>query len=353
MRLRIYDIILLTWQLGSAYSLQSPSDETWGPVRQQGYVSPEGCRGRTCKYIDSCGSAPLNKISSMVRSGGISERVINGLRQNYGEWPSFVKLRVHWSFGLSSTCGGTIITDEEILTAAHCLHHPLDGHTKARAKDIEVTLGEDTINSPDVHEKLMLVKSFCISKKFKERVELSKQQESMKENQDYESEDQNNLKTAYDFAVLKLRDKIEFNDYHQPSCLPRANFNMESMGTEDDPVCYLVGVGVVKTYKWGPPDAAEAVQKMPVVRASCEPYGFGESDESRECYTKKGSEGDSCVGDSGGPILCLDPENQRWTTVALVSYGTSNCDGEKPIGWVGVYTRVTNLLPMISDNCGI
>ncbi|WP_368860282.1 trypsin-like serine protease, partial [Isoptericola croceus] len=34
---------------------------------------------------------------------------------------------------------------------------------------------------------------------------------------------------------------------------------------------------------------------------------------------------DSCNGDSGGPLVHLDPETNRYTQVALVSYGPPDC----------------------------
>ncbi|KAF6215322.1 hypothetical protein GE061_010074, partial [Apolygus lucorum] len=51
---------------------------------------------------------------------------------------------------------------------------------------------------------------------------------------------------------------------------------------------------------------------------------------------------DTCKGDSGGPVVWLDPQTNRYTLVGLVSRGLP-CYGRMP----AVHTRVAAYLPWI------
>ena len=53
---------------------------------------------------------------------------------------------------------------------------------------------------------------------------------------------------------------------------------------------------------------------------------------------------DSCMGDSGGPLLSID-SNFRSVLRGIVSFGNHKCDGETP----GIYTRVSKYLGWISS----
>ena len=67
----------------------------------------------------------------------------------------------------------------------------------------------------------------------------------------------------------------------------------------------------------------------------------------REFYSralKQGSLQDSCMGDSGGPLLSID-SNFRSVLRGIVSFGNHKCDGETP----GIYTRVSKYLGWISS----
>lgn len=286
------------------------------------------CRGATCNFRSSCGLAPLNSRSRTMRRSSTSEipYIVNGEPQIYGEWPSFAKITA--TIGpLISTCGGVLISDQHILTAGHCVLANL-GFSLARIdpRNIRVIMGEHSVNQWDSYEKFYLVSSVCLARRY--------------------SADPGGSNVIHDFAILTLTSPVVFSHYTQPACLPYEP--IDSAQAE----CYLVGAGAISR-AWGREVSADRVYKMRVQPASCALYGFGHLDESRVCYTKYGGYGDSCSGDSGGPILCLNPQTRRWTVVATVSFGSQNCDGTTLLGWIGVYARITNLLPTIKADCGI
>lgn len=61
--------------------------------------------------------------------------------------------------------------------------------------------------------------------------------------------------------------------------------------------------------------------------------------------------GDSCKGDSGGPLMAIDtetyPDHPYWYFAGIVSFGPIQCGTP---GWPGVYTRVSSFMDWILQN---
>ena len=66
----------------------------------------------------------ISLIFTILGSCGIqaSSRVVNGVTAKKNNWPWMVHLKMSGLTG-SSTCGGTLIHPQYVLTAAHCLTH--------------------------------------------------------------------------------------------------------------------------------------------------------------------------------------------------------------------------------------
>ena len=52
---------------------------------------------------------------------------------------------------------------------------------------------------------------------------------------------------------------------------------------------------------------------------------------------------DSCIGDSGGPLLAQRPGSPAWFQVGVVSYGADSCGFGKP----GIYTKISSYMEWI------
>lgn len=134
-----------------------------------------------------CGQHRANRTTE---SGGrpSKHRIAGGYEAQLGEYPSYVRVLSRQK-NHTATCGGTIISEWLVLTAAHCLHDNSTSKVataiKIKAGSVELTAGKD-----------LAVDRYCVPKGF--------------------GPHNNNL----DYALLILGQPIEFNDNIQPACLP-------------------------------------------------------------------------------------------------------------------------------------
>lgn len=295
------------------------------PIKDGELKKVQKCKGFTCKFEDKCGVADLNPLTPKNSQSGYMN---GGEDEVYGEWPSFVRLEISDEKHdlKNALCGGVLISDRHVLTAGHCVPKT-ERSVNIKPEHIKVHLADHEKEKNDKFEKVVNVKSICRSTKFKRTDEGG---------------------SRYDFTILELAETVEFNDHIQPACLPYKPVQLKKSTK-----CFVIGLGIMK---YDPTNFehkfARIVQKMPVKRTSCRQWGVRHDDRSRHCFTKAVGKGDSCTGDSGGPILCINPNN-RWTVMGIVSYGSEACDGSESMGWVGVYTRVQALLNQMNMDCKI
>uniref|UniRef100_A0AAZ1XVK6 Peptidase S1 domain-containing protein n=1 Tax=Oreochromis aureus TaxID=47969 RepID=A0AAZ1XVK6_OREAU len=127
-----------------------------------------------------------------------------------------------------------------------------------------------------------------------------------------------------DIALLRLSERVEFNQLIRPVCLPPPH-------TQDDPPAPLPNsLGVVAG--WGisnPNMTSDLLQyvKLPVV-----------SQGGR----------DTCLGDSGGAFVMEDEVSRRWAVFGLVSWGGPEECGSRRV--YGVYTRVAKYVEWIESH---
>jgi len=275
----------------------------------------EGIRSIDGGGFPGCGKAPINKFSKGY--------IVKGERIVYGEFPQFVSLNVRYLQGGTHGCGGTLVSDRHIISAAHCFPGLAENPFAAVTS---VVFADDLLKNRDPKEIRTEVSQVCVSDK------------STGDNR------------RFDWALLTVKNPVNFNDWIQPACLPRPDQKVKTHGP--DSVCFAVGGGATEIERFENETRSipsQFVRKMRAENVACTGRETGPINVDRVCYAGANNSGaDTCRGDSGGPVLCLD-EKKRWTLMGVTSYGPEFCDDPPK----SVYGRVRNFLHKIREICKV
>ena len=217
---------------------------------------------------------------------GPSTKVVGGTPAEEGEYP--------WMVRLSMGCGGSLVSDQVVLTAAHCVGDSGPDDT------ITAQYGSVDLESPDIKEYQS------------EEVYVSPQY----------GED-----NTEDWAVIKLAE-------------PVADAQLLKIADTPD-----YDEGDFEIMGWGA-DAENGDQQQYLLKASvpsvsddecAKAYGDELDPASMLCAGVPEGGIDTCQGDSGGSMIARD-ENGDPVQVGIVSWG----QGCAEAGYPGVYTQVSN-----------
>ncbi|XP_028971322.1 serine protease hepsin isoform X1 [Esox lucius] len=242
------------------------------------------------------------------------DRIVSGVDARQGSWPWQVSLQydgVH-------QCGGSIISDRWIVSAAHCF--PERYRHVARWR---VLLGSIYNKPTHKNVRVLEVKTVVYHSSYLPFV------------------DPNIDDNSRDIAVLALAQPLQFTDCIQPVCLPHYGQRLidGQMGT-------VTGWGNVGYYG----NLADVLQEanVPIINdAVCNAPDYYDNQITTSMFCAGFEKGgtDACQGDSGGPFVAQDclSKASRYRLLGVVSWGTGCATAKKP----GVYTRVSRFLPWI------
>merc|ERR1711934_878441 len=235
-----------------------------------------------------------------VKGGAANGRIVGGQETEQHEYP--------WQVGLVSRngrtpwCGGTLISSTHVLTAAHCT-------VDEKPKWIRVLLGEHNIADSDFN-----------------RVDVAE----IINHPDYNSGTIDN-----DYAILRLKNPVNFTNEVSPACLP-ADLSVTYAGV----LATVTGWGTLSS-GGNRPTAMHEVDVTVTTNAECS-NAYDSITANMICAADSGK--DSCQGDSGGPLITS--ENSRQALIGVVSWGRG-CAFD---GFPGVYARVTEKMDWILAN---
>uniref|UniRef100_A0A1A9WKF8 trypsin n=1 Tax=Glossina brevipalpis TaxID=37001 RepID=A0A1A9WKF8_9MUSC len=218
-------------------------------------------------------------------------RIVGGQQINITEAPYQISLQTGRR---GHVCGGSIISSQWVITAAHCTD-------KRKASDFKVRIGSSYTSRDG---QLLNVTELLQHKNF------------------------NYSNVDYDYSLLKLSEKIEFSQTKKPIKIPDSTYNF-TIGSK----CYVSGWGSTQnsseSSQWL---RLTAVPIFDQKECSKQYKRFGGVTDRMICagYSKGGK--DACQGDSGGPLVSADG-----FLVGVVSWGYGCAKPNYP----GVYSRVT------------
>lgn len=277
-------------------------------------------------------SEPRNLLPPRCGVRGLVDRIISGEDAPLLAWPWMALLESVGANGLRSfVCGGVLISERYVLTAAHCVDEAT-GFTLEN-----VRLGEHTITqNPDCQ------RGVC-SPPFQ-----SVGVDNVLIHEEYGSPF--GCRNCNDIALIRLNRSVQFRDLHvQPVCLPLDLQNdlgfSQSEFSNNNRRGWVAGWGTLESTTFRRADVLQQVQ-LPINNTLCK-LDLGVFPDPNMALCAGGNGQDTCRGDSGGPMVMGNIQETRYYAVGIVSRGPRIC-GAANTG--GLYTNINFYVPWILQN---
>merc|ERR1711874_375820 len=240
------------------------------------------------------------------------DRIIGGFEAQENQWPWQVALFIDNAW----FCGGSIISENYVMTAAHCA----DG-----ASYFDIMAGARNVRaSSEPH-----------------RVEITSYN-------GWTHPGWNHNTLENDIALIELPSPLSFNEYIKPSCMPMAG---DTADVNEMVTC--TGWGKPSDSAGGISPVLRMVEDRPIIsNAECNSI-YGIVGDGVVCIDTTGGKG-TCNGDSGGPLNMkaeVTKAGQQWKQVGIVSFGASaGCE----VGYPAGFTRTEYYLDWVcSETNGV
>ncbi|XP_037787902.1 trypsin-1-like [Penaeus monodon] len=242
---------------------------------------------------------------------GSGARVVGGEDANLHEfpWQALVLLPNDSSF-----CGGVLINERFILTVAHCLLPP----ELPTGSLPEVVLGEHDRSTTSETGVTRTVR--------------------VKRLWPHEGYDAGTSRDN-DIGLIELEEDVVFDRVEiAPACPPEASNSYENVDA------VITGWGLDENGQL--PNILQKAEIRTIPTATCRAqYSSSAITSNMICAGASGR--DSCLSDSGGPLITYN--GFSWVLIGLASFGPVPCGDPDRFG---VYTRVGNYIPWIINKIG-
>uniref|UniRef100_A0A3B1JQQ8 Chymotrypsin-like protease CTRL-1 n=1 Tax=Astyanax mexicanus TaxID=7994 RepID=A0A3B1JQQ8_ASTMX len=249
--------------------------------------------GSKAQTENSCGFAPLNT------------RIVGGANAQAGNWPWQVSMH-HQD---QHICGGTLIHQEWVLTAAHCI-------LSLDTSNWMLYLGRENQSTANPNEVSRGVQEIIMHPSY------------------------NNTLFNNDVTLMRLSSPVNFSDYIRPICLASNSSTFYSNTT-----CWSTGWGLLRHNESLASETLQEVE-VPVVgnsQCACNYQVAKDANITAQMICAGSAGKGTCQGDSGGPLQCK--QGSVWVQAGVTSYGISCAAGIPE-----VYARVSEFQSWITEN---
>ncbi|XP_042899849.1 proclotting enzyme [Parasteatoda tepidariorum] len=245
-------------------------------------------------------------------------RIVGGQESVIGAWPWMAVIYYVRRRGISAECGGVLVTNKHVVTAAHCIVSSRRG-TTMRPSQLRVRLGDHNIDTTDDGADPIDISVQNIIK--------------------FDSFDLRTFQN--DIAILVLRDTVTFTEHITPICIPFDVFREDDLSQRN---AFVAGWGTL-SYAGPSSSTLQEVQVRIWENDKCKVVFRREVPITGANLCAGDGDKDACRGDSGGPLM-LAHQDGKFYLIGLVSFGKKCAEPGVP----GVYTRITNFLDWIERN---
>ena len=238
----------------------------------------------------------------------ISTRIVGGVQSSAGDWPSIVSLQYTGTAAYyGQFCGATLIAEQWVVTAAHCMFDQSDAALKTT--DFNAAVGQydlkSTIITPTTNIAEIIVHP-----------------------------NYNKVTAENDIALLRLASPV--NNEFMASVSQSETADL--IQTEND----VTVIGWGSTVGYDPNEDVTPIYAVKLREVSlplntdqqCTTHLGASYKTSMICAALPEGGKDSCQGDSGGPLMVAT--NLGWQQIGIVSTGA----GCAAAGYPGIYTRI-------------
>ncbi|CAK8697276.1 uncharacterized protein LOC143451751 [Clavelina lepadiformis] len=244
------------------------------------------------KFIEiSCRPRFCGRRHDPTDNGRIFPRILGGRTSRDNKWPWMASLRLP---GMNHVCGATLVRSQWLISAAHCFQE---------RKDIRIWRASIIGNKRRAPEVYNISKIIVHTR--------------------YDSQ-----AVDFDIALVKLARPVRSSKL-TPLCLPSTSFNAGSY-------CVIAGWGITGKSTRGARKLQEGYVHV-ISRKSCQTYYPNHVISTRMICAGQSGTVDACSGDSGGPLMCWQPDRGQWQLAGVTSWGSSCTPHSAP----GVYTDIT------------
>uniref|UniRef100_A0A8C6ZYV2 Acrosin n=1 Tax=Nothoprocta perdicaria TaxID=30464 RepID=A0A8C6ZYV2_NOTPE len=258
-----------------------------------------------CWPVWGCGVRTVSSYNNTMR-------VVGGWNAQPGSWPWIVSIQVPWAEGTGHICGGSLITAEWVLTAAHCF---------INASYVELwrlVIGTSNLYELGPEAQVRYIKTLIIHEHY------------------------NNVTHVHDLALLQLDQPVQCNYYVQLACVADSSVQVSKLSP-----CYVGGWGAM--YEGGEfPTSAGVPKILPYILQEAlvnlidiricnrSDWNAWIIEKTHLCAGFPQGGTGTCQGDSGGPLICKDQIGDFYWLVGVTSWGKGCARPQLP----GVYSSV-------------